>query len=130
ARVAPLDQQRQPPAVIDMGVGQHHRVDLVDVEGERPGIAGAFVVAALYHAALDQHLGAVGPQKVAGAGYFADRPEEFDCRHLTRELKMPKAAVCSSNRSRASAPGNPRDSVHGPDHTSSQPSIDGRSWIG
>ena len=52
--VAGLDEQRQEPAVIEMGVGQQDRVELVRLVGERDPVPDRFVRAALEHPAVDQ----------------------------------------------------------------------------
>ena len=55
AAVSAFDQQRQPAAMVDVGMAEHDRGDGPDVEGERLEIAALVLVAALDHAAVEQH---------------------------------------------------------------------------
>jgi hypothetical protein len=56
---AGLDQQRQEPAMIEVGVGQDDRVKLGRFEAERDPVADRLIGAALEHPAIDQDPGLV-----------------------------------------------------------------------
>src|SRR5690349_3147194 len=70
-------QQRQPAAVVDVRVAQHHGVDRDGLERERVPVTGHRIGAALDHAAVQQQLAAAGPHDVAGAGHFARVTEKL-----------------------------------------------------
>ena len=54
-----LDQQRQIAAVIEMGVGEDHRLNVARVDGKRRPVLEAQRLEALKQAAVDQELAAV-----------------------------------------------------------------------
>ena len=71
-----LHQLGQQPAVVDMGVGQKHHVDVARTD--RAGIpvpVEKFTL--LEQAAIDQHLGPVGAEVVLRAGHLAGRAEKL-----------------------------------------------------
>ena len=68
AAEAALDEQRQAPAVVEMGVGQQQEVDCRGVEAEGLGILLIELAPALIHAAVDQDAAAGALDQVAGAG--------------------------------------------------------------
>ena len=76
--VAGLDEQRQEPAVIEMGVGQQDRVELVRLVGERDPVPDRFVRAALEHPAVDQDPGPIGDEQELRAGDRGRAAEELD----------------------------------------------------
>lgn len=49
------DQARQQAGMVDMGVGQDHRVDLLRIEGKVLAIQGFQAARSLEQAAIDQH---------------------------------------------------------------------------
>src|SRR5258708_25452274 len=53
-----LDEERKQSAVVEMGVGQEHRIQAGRIERERNPVANGFIWAALEHAAIDQDPGA------------------------------------------------------------------------
>ena len=73
ATEAALAQQRQPAAVVDVGVAQDHRVDLRGVEGEGRAVALVRRRAALDHAAVEQQAAAAHDEDVAAAGDLTGR---------------------------------------------------------
>ena len=75
--VAALHQQRQPPAMIDVGMAQHHGVDVGGLERERQAVARRRVGTALDHAAVQQQLAAARTHDVAGTGHFARGAEKL-----------------------------------------------------
>ena len=54
------DEHGQQTAVVQMGVGQHDRIQLGRLERERNAVADSFIRAALEHAAVDEDLGTAG----------------------------------------------------------------------
>ena len=79
---AALAQQRQAPAVVDVGVAQDHCVDLRRIERERRPIALVGGRAALDHAAVEQQAAAAHGQYVARAGDLTGRAEELQLHSL------------------------------------------------
>ena len=73
-----LDQQRQQAAVVEMGMGQQHGVEIGRIEGERDAVADRFVRAALEHPAIDEDLGPLGDEQVLRAGDGRRAAEEGD----------------------------------------------------
>ena len=69
-------QHREPAAMVDMRVTQHHRVERGGVETESFGIARLVGLAALDHAAVQQQPVARREHLVAGTGDFAGRTME------------------------------------------------------
>ena len=57
--------------MIEMGVGQEHKVDALGRKAERRGIIGVEFAAALKQAAIDQHAPAGAFDQVARSGNFA-----------------------------------------------------------
>ena len=82
---AALHQQRQAPAVIDVRVAEHHRVDARGIERKRAAIAPRRVGAALDHAAVEQYLAAGRAHDVAGPGHFSGGTEKLQL-HAGRTL--------------------------------------------
>ena len=76
------DQAWQQPAVIEVGMGDHHRIQLPRVEGEGAAVLILLLAAPLVHAALEQDLGAVATlHQVAGAGNLLDCTEKSKQGH-------------------------------------------------
>ena len=71
-------QHRQQPAVVEVGVGQHDRVEVAGLEPERDPVADRLVGAALEHPAVDEDAGALGGQQELGAGDGRGATEELD----------------------------------------------------
>jgi hypothetical protein len=67
-RVAVADQQRQQPAVVEVGMRQQHGVERGRLERERDPVADRFVGAALEHPAVDQDPGAARGEQELRAG--------------------------------------------------------------
>ncbi len=61
------DQHGQEAAMVQVGVGQHDRIQLGRVERERDPVADRLVGAALEHAAVDEDAGPIGRQQELGA---------------------------------------------------------------
>ena len=78
ARRTLLDDMRDEPAVVEMGVGQEDRVQLARVVRERDPVADRLVRAALEHPAVDQDPGALGGQQELRAGHRRRGPEELE----------------------------------------------------
>ena len=54
AAEAALGEQRQPAAMVEMGVGEQHHVDRLRIEAEGLGVVLGELAAALEQAAIDQ----------------------------------------------------------------------------
>ena len=78
AAKTPLDQQRQPPAMVQVGVAQDDRVYLRCIKGKRITVAFFFFAAALDQAAVEQHLFPVHVQDVTGARHFRRGSEKLE----------------------------------------------------
>ncbi len=76
AAKAVLHEQGQVAAVIEMGVGEDHRVDAVRGDGHRRPVALPELLEALKQAAIDQDPAAAGLQQVFRAGHGPDAAEE------------------------------------------------------
>ena len=63
-----LDQQRQPAAVVDVGMGKDHAFDLGGIERERLPVSGFFRRPALELSAVEQDLMLVRADHMAAAG--------------------------------------------------------------
>lgn len=57
--------------MVDMGMGQDQRVDVMRAEGEVAVIEFALGFRALHHAAIHQHFAACGFEQKTGAGHRA-----------------------------------------------------------
>lgn len=73
-----LDQQRQPPDVVDVRVAQHHRVERGGVERERLGVARLRLTATLDQPAVEQDALASGLDEMHGTRDLARRTVEMD----------------------------------------------------
>ena len=79
AAIAFLGQARQQSAMVDMGVGNHHRVDVFRTKGKGSPVVAFLLAPALVHAALKQDtLAFVGFQQVAGTGDLPDGAEKTE----------------------------------------------------
>ena len=78
ARKAGLDQERQQAAMIEMGVGQHDRIQLPRCEIERDPVPDGLVGAALEHAAIDEDPGPFRLDEELRAGDGRGATEEVD----------------------------------------------------
>src|SRR5690606_9098903 len=75
-------QPWQQAAVVDMRMGQHHRIQCLRVEGEVGAVACFVLAAALLHAALQEYPGTcVGFDQVAGACDLLDGAEKTEQSH-------------------------------------------------
>src|SRR5438128_2008537 len=72
---------RNEPAVIQMRVREHERVDLTRRVGERHAVPDHIVRAALEHAAVDEHAGPVGLEQVLRTCHRPRRAEKVQA-HL------------------------------------------------
>src|SRR5690606_14244431 len=112
-------EARKHAAVVEMRVRQHHGVERGRPEGQRLPVALAQGLAALEHAAVDQHLatgcrpeqmlgtghrlcgaeeGEVGQTRAPG-GYRADRRGEVEVVFYTAGfMPVPAARTCSVRR--------------------------------
>ncbi len=68
AAEAALGEQRQPPAMVEVGMGQEHEVDRRRLEAEGLGIVLGKLAAALEHAAIDEDALAGALDQMARAG--------------------------------------------------------------
>lgn len=75
-------QARQQAAVIDVRVGQQHKIDLARVKGEGSVIAVFGFGAALHHAAVDQETAAIGLYQIARPGDLLGRAQKCDLHCL------------------------------------------------
>ena len=75
-------ETRQKPGVVDMGVGQHHGIDMTRIERERLGIEPLQRARALKHAAVDKNARLAGNELVAGTGYRARSTVECERERL------------------------------------------------
>jgi hypothetical protein len=80
--VAALDQQRQPAGMIDVGMGDDHRIERLRVEAELVMVVPLMLAAALDQAAFDQYSGIAGCKQERRAGDLAGRPEELQFHEL------------------------------------------------
>ncbi len=78
AAVAGLDQQRDEAAMVEVGMGQEHGVEVGCIEGERDPVADRFVRAALEHPAVDEDPGPLGDEQELRAGDGRRATEEVD----------------------------------------------------
>ncbi len=81
AAVALLHQGRQVARVVDVGVGQHHRVDRFGGHGELAPVAKAQRLLTLEQAAVDEHPRPRGVEQEAASGDGPRRAEEAEDRH-------------------------------------------------
>ena len=96
AVVAAGYQARQQPAVVEVSVRNHYRLQAGRVEGEGRTVAFHVFAAPLAHAAFQQHLGAVAAfDQVAGAGYLLDGSEKGQQGHACSPSCV-SAAACQS----------------------------------
>ena len=75
---AVLDQVRDVAGVVDVRVGEDHRVDGAAVEGQIAVPLEGFLAPALKQATFQQQAKSVDLNQVHGAGDGADRPDELD----------------------------------------------------
>ena len=78
AAVAALDQQRQQAAMVEVRVGQQHRIEVRRIERERDPVADRFVRAALEHPAVDEDARPGGLEEELRAGDRGRATEEAD----------------------------------------------------
>ena len=78
ARVPGLHQQREEPAMVEMGVGQQDRVEGRRVVGERDPVPDRLVRTALEHPAVDEDAGAARLEQELRAGDGRRAAEEVD----------------------------------------------------
>ena len=71
--IALVDQERQPPAVIDVGVAQDHGVEAPGIEGELGVELAGLRAAALEEPGVEQHPGPRRLEEVHGTGDLARR---------------------------------------------------------
>lgn len=77
------DQARQEPGVIQVGMGQDHRMDRCGIERERLFVGLFLLAAPLAHAAFEQHAAALaGFEQVARTGDLLDGAEEREQGHV------------------------------------------------
>ncbi len=76
-RVATPDEQRHPTGVIDVGMTEHDRVDVIDGKGERVRIASVGGFVALNQAAFEQERVIAGANHVQGSGDFPGSATKF-----------------------------------------------------
>src|SRR2546426_11936090 len=75
---------RNEPAVIEMRVREHERVDLARRVGERHAVADHIVRAALEHAAVDEHARSVGLEQILRTRHRPRRAEKVQT-HLSHD---------------------------------------------
>jgi len=68
---AALDQERETAAMIDVRVGEHHRVDFPGIERKLFPIPGMTLATPLDKTALKEDLQVTDPEDMAGAGDLA-----------------------------------------------------------
>ncbi len=73
-----LDEQRKQPAMVQVSVGQEHRIEGGWVIRERDPVADGFVRAALEHAAVDQDARPVRLEQELGTGDGGRATEKVD----------------------------------------------------
>ena len=73
-----LDEERQQAAMVQVGVGQHDRVETLRVEAERDPVADGLVRAPLEHAAVDQDPGPFGLEEELRTGDGGRATQEVD----------------------------------------------------
>ena len=100
---AVLDQHRQPAAVVQVGVAEHHRVGLQQRRWRRGPVALAMHLEALEHAAVEQEARAADVDPVARAGDAVDGAVELDV-HRTRLAEIADAGRPPHIDERAAAP--------------------------
>src|ERR1700722_9848575 len=69
-----LGQQRQPPAMIKVGVRQQHKIDAGGIETKVAGVFLCDLAATLIEPAIDQKTSAGAFDEVAGTGNVAISP--------------------------------------------------------
>ncbi|MNR23952.1 hypothetical protein D3C85_1410050 [compost metagenome] len=77
AAEAVAHQQGQIPAVVDVGMGQHHGVELGRIERQWIPVAQAQGLVSLEQATVDHDLVTAGIEQVLGAGDRIGRAEEL-----------------------------------------------------
>ncbi len=88
-------QLRQQAAVVDMGMGQEHGVDVGGAKRKRPVVQLLQGFRSLKQAAIDQEASGAGLEQIAGARHGAGRAEEPD-RDAHRDVSGKVANVISS----------------------------------
>ena len=91
AAVAGLDQVRDQPAVVEVGVGQEDGVERRGVEVEREPVPDRLVRAPLEHPAVDEHLRLPGDEQMLRAGDGRRATEEVDL-HRAHGDREPRRA--------------------------------------
>ena len=71
-------QERQPACMVDVCMGEHHRVDFVDGQRESGILRVAFAALALKQPAVEQHGALAHAYDMAGAGDFLSGTGELD----------------------------------------------------
>ena len=89
AAKTPLHQERQPPAMIEMGMGQEHKIDRARVKSERDGILLLKLTTALEQAAIDQDAPPRHFQEMTGAG-------DVLCRAVKGKFHVPALSAPQS----------------------------------
>ena len=95
AAIAGLDQVRDQPAVVEVGMGQEDAVERRRVEVEREPVPDRLVRAPLEHPAVDEHLGLPGDEQVLRAGDGRRATEEVDLHraHGDREPRRTRTRL-------------------------------------
>ena len=91
AAVAGLDQERDQAAMVEMGMGQEHGVDVACIECERDPVADRFVRAALEHPAVDEDPGPFGDEQELRAGDGGRATEEVDLHARHGDSARPRS---------------------------------------
>ena len=81
AAVAPLDQHRQPAAMVEVSVGENDRVELIEIHRSHPAIVLVGNFLALVHSHVDHDPGPVGRDDIARPGHFAGGAVESKFDH-------------------------------------------------
>ena len=84
-----LDDARQVTDVIKMGVGEHHGVERLHIEGNGPPVAFAEFLEALEEAAVDEDVGAVGFEEILRPGDGARGAVKSQCCDASEDTRFP-----------------------------------------
>ena len=99
--IAGLHEEREQPAMVEVGVGQQHGVEGRGVEIERDPVADRLVRAALEHPAVDEDPRLAGLEQVLRARDGRGSAEEVDLHRAHDDRGRARRAPCG----RGSSPG-------------------------
>jgi hypothetical protein len=103
-------QPRQEPRMVDVGVGQHHRIDLAWVEAEGAGVQALERTRALEHPAIDQHSRRAEGEFVARTRHRARGTVEGEGQFMAHVASLPLRGRSAIDLAQANPPAAPGSS--------------------